>query len=223
MKKLLATTTLPFLLAAMSQAASFSNTNAAPLEWGFTGTGGTTPVVEGETTLFPSVVSLSGIDALESIIDVRVTLNNKTHAFAEDLEITLAFGGVVIDLMRDAGDSDPVAGSITFRSGAAPIPDNDLTGPYSGEYGVSVYPGDFSGRTTTAPAETDTVSGLAAFNGLSPNGDWSLYIFDDSDTSTGSTQGGWTLSVETETIPEPSSIAFLVAGASLLATRRRRR
>lgn len=75
---------------------------------------------------------------------------------------------------------------------------------------------------------TDTrVAMLDSFQGLDPNGAWTLFVADVSPIGTAALQG-WTLNFEVAPIPEPGTIGFGVAllGASLLAsarTSRRRR
>ena len=203
------------LLSTGAQGASLSGSNTTPLQWG---NAGSTTITSGEVTEFPSPISFTGVDANEIITDVSVTLPFGTgHTFADDLEITLEFGAVVIDLLIDAGGNDNIAGPITFAAGNAVIPDlgsNGLDLPITGTFDVSI----FDTRATTAPGTTD--SGLDAFDGLSPNGTWNLHVFDDATGSTGSF-AGWSIDITTETVPEPSSI-LLLSGAGLLALRRRR-
>ena len=46
-----------------------------------------------------------------------------------------------------------------------------------------------------------------AFNGINPNGDWSLYVVDDSHGDSGSILGGWTLVLTVPTVYTVTKIA----------------
>ncbi len=67
-----------------------------------------------------------------------------------------------------------------------------------------------------APAGPYGSSLLTAF-GAGVNGDWNLYVLDDTGADTGSIAGGWQI----EVVPAPSAMALMGLGG-LVATRRRR-
>ena len=82
---------------------------------------------------------------------------------------------------------------------AAPAP----AGPYLSPGGIGT------------PCGTDT---LAAFNGVDPNGTWSLYVVDDLGADVGTITGGWSVSITTAGAgcpsPTPSATATASPGAS---------
>ena len=63
---------------------------------------------------------------------------------------------------------------------------------------------------------------LSSFNGLDPNGAWTLFVADVSPISTG-TLKTWTLDVTTTPIPEPGTIGFGILLLSVCASGRSRR
>src|SRR4029077_17280953 len=85
---------------------------------------------------------------------------------------------------------------------AAVMPSAPTTAPASGSFKPTNYTtGDiFPAPAPAGPylspgtAGTDT---LAAFNGVDPNGTWSLYIVDDANIDSGTITGGWSLSIGT--------------------------
>jgi subtilisin-like proprotein convertase family protein len=62
---------------------------------------------------------------------------------------------------------------------------------------------DFPG----APAGPYSPPVFSSFRGLSPNGDWSLYVYDDMGANAGSISGGWSMLITTVAAPTISSIA----------------
>lgn len=46
---------------------------------------------------------------------------------------------------------------------------------------------------------------LSAFNGLSPNGTWGLYVFDDASSDSGRVDGGWKLSMRVDPRTSPTA------------------
>ena len=61
---------------------------------------------------------------------------------------------------------------------------------------------------------------LSSFNGLDPNGTWTLFIADASGGGQ-STLQKWSVSIEG--VPEPGSFALLLAGGGLLRSMRNRK
>jgi uncharacterized repeat protein (TIGR01451 family) len=51
-----------------------------------------------------------------------------------------------------------------------------------------------------------SVSSLAVFNGSNPNGNWSLYVFDDTQGNSGSINRGWSLGLTSVNTVNPASV-----------------
>ncbi len=63
-----------------------------------------------------------------------------------------------------------------------------------------------TGDTFPAPAPAGPYgSMLSVFNGLNPNGTWSLYVVDDLGGDVGNINGGWTLRITTDACSPPTS------------------
>ena len=197
-------------LSTVASADNVTETNSAVLEWGTAGTG---PVTSGAVLLYPSDITLAGVNG--DITDVNVTLNGVSHTWSDDLEVALAFNGTIVELWNDAGGSDDPNGDVTFDDqAAAPIDDGSFAAG-SGTFQVSAYSVGINNPAATG-------STLADFNGQGANGTWSLYVWDDAAADTGSIAGGWTLNVVTSNIPEPTSAGLLACGLAGLMIRRRK-
>ena len=189
-------------------------TNSSVLEWG---TDGTSIVYQGPTTLFPSTINVSG--TTNPILDVYIVLHEGAHTYADDLEITLRGpNGNVLKVLQDAGGGDDIAGDLRFDdAGAAPMPNGSGFGPFGGgvPYQVSIY-GETSTRST---APTPNITDFSGYDGLSANGDWELYVYDDAGGDTGAFSGGWSIFINT--VPAPASAALLgLAGLAGVSRRR---
>jgi uncharacterized repeat protein (TIGR01451 family) len=103
--------------------------------------------------------------------------------------------------MSDTGGGHSITNlNLTFDDSAASgLPDTDVI--VSGTY----KPTDFEpGDNFPPPAPAGAVSTfLSAFNGLNPNGNWSLYVFDDATGDAGMISS-WSLSITTITPVSPA-------------------
>lgn len=152
---------------------------------------------------YPSTINVSNV--LGTIIKMTVTLRDVSHTFPDDMDIMLVGpNGTNIVLMSDAGsggntNSALVNAWLSFADGGATLPEN---GPILDKYGTNA-PANYEG----SPAEefqgaTGVVLGqraatfATAFNGISPNGAWRLYVYDDSAPDQGAIEG-WQISFET--------------------------
>jgi hypothetical protein len=104
-------------------------------------------------------------------------------------------GGQAVLIFSDVGGGAAITNvTVTLSDAAASsLPDN---GPIvSGTFKpTNIGTGDTF--TASAPAGPYLAT-LSAFNGLSANGAWSLYVFDDGPGDVGSFAGGWYLTVTT--------------------------
>ena len=182
----LGTLAVPFTLG-QPAVATASFTNEVPIA---------IPGVEpkGAGSPYPSTISVADVGG--TVGKVTVTLRGLNHSYPDDLDVLLVGPtGQSLLLMSDAGGTtDAVDLNLTF-SGAAAAAVPDATVLTSGAWLPANYG---TGDTFEAPAPGGTYgSSLAVFNGLPPNGDWSLYITDDSGGDSGILAQGWELSLTT--------------------------
>jgi subtilisin-like proprotein convertase family protein len=140
---------------------------------------------------YPSSITVGG---LASITDVNVTLAGFSHTFPQDVSILLIGpSGQGVVLMSRAGGSAPVSNvRLVFDDSAA------TALPSTGTFGDGSYrPADY--KTVDffqSPAPAGPYAKvLSAFNGLSPNGTWSLYVQDDAAQDAGAINQGWALTI----------------------------
>ena len=144
----------------------------------------------GAATPYPSTIAVSG--AQGTIQGMSVKLKGLSHTFPGDLDIMLvAPNGAHAMLMSDVGATNDLSNAdLTFSMDA--LASMVAGGPNgSGTY-LPTHPNIGDPMPSPAPAD-DGVIGLAAFNGQSPNGTWSLYVVDDTIGDSGSVAGGWEL------------------------------
>lgn len=163
----------------------------------------------GPASPYPSTIAVSGLTG--TVSKVTVTLTNLSHTYPDDIALLLTGpGNRFVMLMSGAGGGNPVGNlSLTFDDEAAEgLPDNTLIS--SGSY----QPTRFSVLASLpAPAPVGPyLSSLAGFNGIDPNGDWSLYAYDDGTSDSGQILGGWSLSLTTVGLVQPQP-AFLIASS----------
>jgi uncharacterized repeat protein (TIGR01451 family) len=149
--------------------------------------------LQGQATNYPSTLTVSGVTG--SVSKVTVTLRQLTHSYPEDIDMLLVSpAGQKVLLMSDAGAGNGINNvTLTLDDSAGALP--FATAIASGTYHATDYaPGD----TFPAPAPGGPYgTNLSAFNGASPNGVWSLYVFDDAVGDAGRIDGGWTLNIQT--------------------------
>jgi subtilisin-like proprotein convertase family protein len=173
-----------------TQAASFSSSTAIRIPAGST---------SGPAGPYPSTLTVSGFSG--KIAKVTVTLRQLFHSFAGDVDVLLVGPtGVKLILMSDVGGSGDWGGATyTFDIFSPNGLPSDHVVP-SGRYRPTNGGG---GDTFSVPAPAgpylspppDGVDTLTAFNGLTANGTWSLYIIDDQGGDTGALTGGWELAL----------------------------
>jgi subtilisin-like proprotein convertase family protein len=149
----------------------------------------------GAAALYPSSFNVTG--QIGPVTSVSVILNNFTHTSPDDVDLLLvAPGGRSVVVMSDVGGSNPVSNiSLTLSDTAA----NSL--PDEGTLTVGTYKPTNVGAGDTfpspAPSSPPTGTTLSTFNGINPNGVWSLYAVDDAGGNVGSISGGWSLALTT--------------------------
>jgi subtilisin-like proprotein convertase family protein len=142
----------------------------------------------------PSTITVSGFAS--NIADVEVTLSALTHPTTQSLDILLVGpDGQSMLLMSDAGD-EADGDSPTFDDqAAAQVPSADPI--VSGTFQPTNYDFAAAPDTFAPPAPTNATHGsaLAVFNGTNPNGEWRLFIKNQSAVEAGSLGGGWSLRI----------------------------
>ncbi len=136
-----------------------------------------------------SQVTVAGQTGL--VTDVDVTLNGVTSTYLDDIDVVLAGpNGKIVTLMSDAcGGTDVTDLSIKLDDEAsAGLPDSDPC--VSGSYFPS------SNEADDPPFPAPNAPALSAFDGSSPNGNWTLYVADDAAPDTTTINGGFTLTIQ---------------------------
>jgi subtilisin-like proprotein convertase family protein len=159
---------------------------------------------------YPSNIVLSGVAG--TINKVTVKLNNLSHTSADDLDMMLVGpNGNNVFFWSDSGGTSTVISNSTYTiddSATSSLPDGPPipAGTYKPTNNASTNNG---GNNDHFPSPAPTPSALtsfgAAFNGISPNGTWSLYITDDATGDVGTMSGGWTLEVTVGAAAAPTT------------------
>lgn len=144
-----------------------------------------------------SQVQVSGLKQ-GKVLDVNVTLFGFSHTLPDDVNVLLvAPNGQNAIIMSDAGAANDASGlTLTFDDEAGPsLPDNDPlasgafkpTNHNDGSQDMFINP--------NAPTPSGAVA-LATFDGINPNGTWTLYVYDDNAGDNGAFAGGWSLEIK---------------------------
>ena len=154
---------------------------------------------------YPSKILVSGLSGLVS--EVTATLNGFTHTFPHDVNVLLADpAGQELFLMSHVGGAYSVTNlTLTFEDSATQsLPTGQLS---SGAFlPTAITPLNPLPDVPTAPS----ASSLGVFDGTSPNGEWSLYVFDDTQGNSGEIARGWSLGLTCVNTVNPASL--LAAG-----------
>ena len=139
---------------------------------------------------YPSQITVSGLTG--TVTDVNVILNNLTYEVPDDLDVLLvAPNGAAALIMSDVGGNNVIFAPVTdidltFDDEAAapppadsqlatgtfqPLDDDDDMGEFMNS-NVDVFP-------APAPSVAGVGTSLSVFDGIDPNGTWSLYVVDD--------------------------------------------
>lgn len=177
----------------------------------FPGTGGITINSSGDATPYPSTISVSGITG--SVISVKVKINGFSHTFPSDVDVyLLSPSGQVSVVFSDAGSStDAVNANLVFDDAAA----SPIAG--SGSITSGTYrPANYSSIETLPPGGSGTAGSILTALGVDGvNGDWKLFVRDDTGGDAGSI-ASWALVIETGT-PVPEITFEQPAGSPLSA------
>lgn len=155
-----------------------------------------------ESTPYGTAISVSGLSG--SVSRLRLTLNGFAHTDPQDVDMLLVGpNGSGAIVFSDLGSSSSVTGlNITLDDTAGATPPSPLV---SGTF----QPANFSGPPDffpfPAPPESYyPTANLSSFNGISPNGEWRLFVTDARPGDSGSITGGWSLEIETVPVQPPA-------------------
>lgn len=203
---------IPQILAAASALLAFL---ALPLQAQvFNYSGGPFSIPDGYTPGTPLSLTVSGVSG--NIDSVNVTLN-VTGNFNGDLYFDLRHGSATSILINQAGvtGSDPFGYddhgyNVTLTANGNDIHTYRSSSPVFNGSGQLTGIWQADGRTD--PASGSRPTSLNSFQGLDPNGQWTLWVADMHGNGLSQVQG-W--GVEITPVPEPQTIALATA-ASLL-------
>jgi subtilisin-like proprotein convertase family protein len=161
--------------------------------------------ISGTTTPYPSTAVITGF--VGTVGKVTVNLEDLSHSFPDDLDFLLVGpNGQASILMSDAGSGVTIVNKdLTFDQ---TVPATYVL-PNSAELVSGTYrPVDYAtGDVFPGPAPAGPYTAdLSVFNGVDPNGTWSLYANDDTAGEAG-TLGNWSITVQVApfaTLPETS-------------------
>lgn len=174
-------------------------------------------------TPYPSTTTVSNL--VPKVLDVQVILASLTHTCPADIDMLLVSpDGHAFEMMSDASACVPGISGVLFTlsdSGANLLDQNSAAVNNS-----TVRPANYQGTDTFAapapagPYRSAAPSGTgdsfhSAFDGVNPNGVWSLYIVDDAGGDTGSL-GTWGLLITTQ--PEFDNTGIVTISDASAAT-----
>ena len=151
--------------------------------------------IQDDTTAdpYPAAIQVSGLKK-GKIKDVNLILRDLSHTFPPDVNVLLVGGnGHHATVMSDVGGLDDANNlKLTLDDEAgAPLPN-----------GGALSSGSFQptndGVVDVFPAPAPEASGdaaLSVFDGDNPNGQWRLFVLDDSQNDDGEFAGGWSLEI----------------------------
>ena len=164
---------------------------------------------------YPSKISVANLPTNPS--KVTVTLSGFSHTYPDDIDALLVGpGGQTVLLMSDAGGGNAINNTTLTFDDAAAASLLDSSTIVSGTYKPTDY---VTGDSFPSPAPAGPYgTALSAFNGLNPNGTWSLYVLDDAAGDSGSIAGGWSLNFTYPTASLPAiSLTSPTTGATFTA------
>ncbi|HKE57726.1 MAG TPA: S8 family serine peptidase [Pyrinomonadaceae bacterium] len=213
----LGTLTYTFRLGTVTSGTStFSNNTGIVIP--ASGTGATTGA---PSNPFPSNITVAGL--VNPVTNVSVRLKNISHTFPDDVDVLLVGPtGRKFIVISDAGDTNDWVGATLTLDDNATNPLNDTAANGTGTFRPGNFgtvqdpfpaPAPASPYLSPAPGGTDTFA--SAFNGVDPNGIWSLYVVDDAATDTGQFAGGWDLIITTSQNVCNSQTCSLVCPANI--------
>jgi hypothetical protein len=156
---------------------------------------GNIQILDGSSAVpYPSELGVGGFEK-GRILDVNLTLKNFSHTHPEDTDVLLAHRGKNRTVMSDVGEGRDVSNITLVFDDEADDSLFDVIPLVSGTFepmnatGADSFP-------APAPNPADESAALKGFDGLNPNGTWSLYVVDDGTPDSGQFAGGWSLKIK---------------------------
>jgi subtilisin-like proprotein convertase family protein len=153
---------------------------------------------------YPSTINVAGFTG--TVGEVQVLLRGVQHTWPADVDVLLVGpqGQRVVLMAACGGGADVGGADLTFDDDAPPLGSGAIS---SGAYA----PTALVTPTFASPAPAGPYgSELATFNGVAPNGAWSLYVQDHADFDVGAITQGWRI-----VFMDPSTLCC--GGAPLMA------
>jgi uncharacterized repeat protein (TIGR01451 family) len=168
---------------------------------------------------YPSIVHVSGVSG--PIQKVSVTVSNLYHTWPGDIDVLLVGPqGQSVILMSDAGSSNNAAANnltLTFDDATTAVP------PYRGQLvSGTFHPSNFQLQEDAFPAPSAPyapinppyATNLSVFAGGEANGDWQLYVVDDTGFNSGYLAMGWSLNIMASDPVAPTADLSVSLGGS---------
>jgi uncharacterized repeat protein (TIGR01451 family) len=188
-------------LAALHGQTTFTNSTTITIP-----SGGSAPIVPSP---YPSNITVSGLSG--TVSKVTVTLSNmsvnspdldmmlvapdgKKLVFLSDSGNGSLITGVTITIDDAAANQAPAVGGGAWTNGATYRPTNNGTGDTFASPAPSY---DATTESASGVSNTSATGTLALFNGINPNGTWSLYVVDDVPDASSRSIGGWSITITT--------------------------
>jgi uncharacterized repeat protein (TIGR01451 family) len=163
---------------------------------GFTNTNSIAIPASGQASPYPATITISDVPG--PVDKLTVQLKGVTHPYPADLDILLvAPNGTAVMLMSDAGTNFALNNRTFGFDDAAASLLPQFTAINNGTYRPANYFPTSDSIPPFAPGTFWTNTTLSSFNGINPNGVWSLYVMDDTAPDAGTIAGGWSLSIAT--------------------------
>lgn len=174
---------------------------------------------------YPSTITVSGVAGV--VGQVIVNLSDFRHHFPDDVDVMLVSPtGQKMIIMSDAGGNVAVGcvdsactnsvGGPTVAlldSAADPLPDATTLNSGQGVWRPANYvTGDAfpapAPANPASPAPVGSATFASTFNGIDPNGTWSLYVVDDTGNDVGKIANGWSLFIQPYTPVAPGDLVI---------------
>ena len=170
--------------------------NPTPSGWSrFANTHAINIPLVGPATNYPSTINVSGMSG--TITNLELTLSKLSHQFITEVDMLLVSpSGQKVMIMSHIAEGRSVSNITVTLTDSSPFPlpqSFDL-------WPEPLQPTDWVGTNVLpapAPARPYGATAFSTFNGLSANGNWTLYINDNFSPDQGVVSGGWSLLIAT--------------------------